>query len=113
MAATEPEAKTERFPRRESWLLDQPEESFSLQLLGSRNEKSIAEYIRSHKLDERQSAYYRGFYRGDYWYVLMYGIYPTKKAALEGRDRLPAKVRKLKPWPRSLKSVHTAIREVQ
>ncbi len=113
MAATEPEAETERFPRRESWLLDQPEESFSLQLLGSRNEKSIAEYIRSHKLDERQSAYYRGFYRGDHWYVLMYGIYPTKKAALEGRDRLPAKVRKLKPWPRSLKSVHTAIREVQ
>ena len=112
-AAVEQKANTESFPRRETWLLAQPETSFSLQLLGSRKEKSMADYIRQHQLDERQSAYYRGYYRGNTWYVLMYGIYPSKKAALEGRDRLPTKVRELKPWPRTLKSVQTAIREVE
>ena len=47
------------------------------------------------------------------WYVLMYGVYPSRQAALEARDTLPAKGRKNKPWPRSLKSVHASIREAQ
>jgi len=100
-------------PHRESWLLDQSEAFFSLQLVGSRNEKSITDYIRRHKLDAHQAAYYRGHHQGSAWYVLMYGVYPTKTAALHGRDTLPAKIRKAKPWLRSLKSVHTSIREAQ
>ena len=84
-------------------------EHFSLQLLGSRNEKSITDYIRDHKLDLRQTAYYRGEHKGSAWFVLMYGIYPDREAAVLGRDRLPATVRKAKPWPRTLKSVHEAI----
>jgi DamX protein len=103
----------EQLPHREPWLLEQPETYFSLQLVGSRKEASIAGYIRRHKLDERKTAYYRGQYQGAAWYVLMYGVYPTKKAALEGRDTLPARIRKEKPWPRSLESVHASIREGQ
>ena len=112
-AAVEPVQAKPALPHRESWLLEQPETFFSLQLVGSRNEKSIADYIRRHKLDEQQAAYFRGHYRGSAWYVLMYGVYPTKTAAVEGRDALPAKIRKAKPWLRSLKSVHTSIREAQ
>jgi len=112
-ATVEQEQAKDTLPHREPWLLEQPEASFSLQLLGSRNEKSIAGYIRRHNLDEHQAAYYRGYYRGAAWYVLMYGVYPSKNAALEGRDKLPAKIRKAKPWPRSLKSVHISIREAQ
>ncbi len=100
-------------PHREAWLLQQPETSFSLQLLGSRNEQSIAGYIRQHQLDEQQAAYYRGLYRGGAWYVLMYGVYPNKEAAVAGRDALPVQVRQAKPWPRQLKSVHESIREAQ
>lgn len=110
-AAVKQDQAKQTLPHREPWLLEQPEAFFSLQLVGSRNEKSIADYIRRHKLDEHRAAYYRGHYRGAAWYVLMYGIYPTKKAALDGRDTLPAKIRKAKPWLRSLKSVHTSIRE--
>jgi septal ring-binding cell division protein DamX len=112
-AAVEQDRPKETLPHREPWLLEQPEAFFSLQLVGSRNEKSIADYIRRHKLDEHQAAYYRGHYRGSAWYVLMYGVYPTQKAALEGRDTLPANIRKAKPWLRSLKSVHRSIREAQ
>ena len=77
------------------------------------SERAIADYIRRHKLDENQAAYYRGNHQGAAWYVLMYGLYPSRKAALEGRDTLPAKIRKAKPWPRSLKAVHASIREQQ
>jgi DamX protein len=112
-AAVKPGPAKATLPHREPWLLEQPEASFSLQLLGSRNEKSMADYIRRNRLDEHKAAYYRGHYRGAGWYVLMYGVYPSRQAALEARDTLPAKVRKNKPWPRSLKSVHTSIRELQ
>jgi DamX protein len=100
-------------PHDEAWLLEQPEQNYSLQLLGSRQAGSITDYIKQHHLDMEKSAVYRGIYRGSEWYVLLYGIYPSRQAALEARAGLPAKVRKDKPWPRTLKSVHTAIREAQ
>ena len=103
----------ESLPHRENWLLKQPGSSYSLQLLGSRSEKSVIEFIKRHKLDEHQTAYYQGIYRGSAWYVLMFGVYPDKQAALAGRTRLPAKIRKDKPWPRTLESVHKSIREAQ
>lgn len=103
---------TERDPHREAWLLAQKGELYSLQLLGSRSEKSVVDYLHRYSLDLSQSAYYRGDYRGREWYVLMYGIYPDRQAALDARAALPAAVRKAKPWPRDMASVHKAINEV-
>lgn len=100
-------------PHRENWLLLQAPQHYSLQLLGSRKAGSITDYIREHHLNADQSAFYRGQYRGGEWYVLMYGIYPNRKAALDARATLPAKVRKDKPWPRTLKAVQAAIREAR
>ncbi len=113
VAAAEPAQPPASYPHREAWLLEQAAESFSLQLLGSRSEKSMLEYIRRHGLNERETAYYRGIHQGAPWYVLLYGVYPTRQAALDGRNRLPEKVRRGKPWARDLASVHKAIKEVQ
>jgi DamX protein len=111
--AAEPAAASEQLPHRENWLLAQPGTSYSLQLLGSRNAESITRYIQQQQLDIQQSAIYKGMYKGAEWYVLLYGIYPSLQAATEARDTLPAAVRSDKPWPRTLKTVHSAIREVQ
>ena len=110
--ARAPETMSEG-PHREAWLLQQAPSNYSLQLLGTRNRQAIIDYIRQNKLSPEQVAYYRGSYKGGEWYVLMHGIFPSRQAALEARAGLPAQVRKEKPWPRSLASVHTAIREVQ
>ncbi len=99
-------------PHRENWLLQQPPKSYSLQLLGSRSEKSVTRFIRDNQLDLSQTAYYRGNFKDSEWFVLLYGLYPSRDAALEARERLPAALRKGKPWPRSLESVHSAIREI-
>ena len=99
-------------PHREAWLLQQPPKSYSLQLLGSRNEKSVTRFIEDNRLDLRQTSYYRGKFKDSEWFVLLYGLYPSRSAALEARERLPAALRKSKPWPRSLESVHSAIREM-
>ncbi len=100
-------------PHREAWLLQQPPGNYSLQLLGARSQQSIIDYVRQNKLSPEQTAYYRGNYKGGEWYVLVYGVYPSRQAALDARADLPARVRKEKPWPRTLASVHTAIREGQ
>ena len=100
-------------PRREAWLLRQPAGHYSLQLLGSRQEDSILSYIRQNRLDPQRCAYYRGDYQGGAWFVLMYGVFPDRESALAARTALPARVQKEKPWPRSLASVHAAIRAPQ
>jgi DamX protein len=95
---------------REDWLLEQPGNRFSLQLLGSRREAAMVEYIHKYQLDPQQAAYYQGVYRDTPWYVLMYGLYPDRQAARQARDALPSEVRNDQPWPRDLASVHAAIR---
>lgn len=111
--ATQQKTTTDALPHRAAWLLEQPEASYSLQLLGSRQAESITDYIRQHRLDTQQTSYYRGLYKGGEWYVLLYGSYPSREAALAARASLPGPVRNNKPWPRTLKSVHAAIREAQ
>jgi septal ring-binding cell division protein DamX/type II secretory pathway predicted ATPase ExeA len=99
-------------PHGKEWLLRQPAKSYSLQLLGSRSEKSVIRFIEANRLEPAQTAYYRGSFKDSQWFVLLYGLYPSREQALKARDRLPAAIRKAKPWPRSLESVHSAIREM-
>ncbi|VAW78463.1 hypothetical protein MNBD_GAMMA13-1570, partial [hydrothermal vent metagenome] len=84
-----PTATGAQGPHREAWLLEQPGNRYSLQLLGSRSQKSMLDYIGAHKLEMSESAYYRGQYRGGEWFVLMYGTYPNQQAALAARATLP------------------------
>ncbi len=100
-------------PRGKDWLLKQPPETFTLQLLGSREPSSILDYIKDNSLDPGSTAFYRGRYRNADWYVLLYGLYNDKAAALAARSTLPDKVQKAKPWPRSLKSVQDSINAAQ
>ena len=108
-----PAPSTPTAPQREAWLLQQPPGHYSLQLLGSRQEASILTYISKNRLDPQQCAFYHGKFQGGDWYVLLYGVYPDRASALAARGTLPARVQKEKPWPRSLASVQTAIRELQ
>lgn len=104
-----PTAKTAVPTRNAAWLMDQPASHFSLQLLGSRSEKAVTDFIRRHQLDPEQTAYYRGLHQDADWFVVMYGAFPSRDAAMEGLRSLPQAVRKAKPWPRKLEVVHQAI----
>ncbi|GEM_PF-1425576 len=106
-------ATAEPLPHRERWLMQQAETAYTLQLLGSRNAESIHQYLEQHHLDTHQAAVYKGLYKDADWYVLLYGIYPSRQAAIDARATLPAAIRKDQPWPRTLKSVHNAIRAIQ
>ncbi len=98
---------------RETWLLQQPKSAYTLQLLGSRSEKSLRRTIAQHKLPVDKTAYYRGRYKQQDWYVLVYGIYPDRATASRHIADLPAEIRKAGPWPRPVDAIQKAIQAVQ
>ncbi len=96
---------------REPWLLAQNGSHYTLQLLGTHNESAIPSFIRTHQLVGRVS-YFRTYHKGDDWYVLLYGIYPSREAALAAVETLPKAVRDQNPWARTLASVHADMAKV-
>lgn len=92
----------------ESWLLAQNDRHYTLQLLGTRNESAVLDLIKAHRLED-QVAYFHTYYKGEDWYVLLYGIYSSRDAALAAAETLPKPIRELNPWVRGLASVHADI----
>lgn len=98
-------------PHGEDWLRARTADHFTLQLLGSRSEQSVRDYIRRYHLDPTKLAVYKGRFKGGDWYVLLYGDFADKQAALKARDGLPAGVRAARPWPRSFGAVQKDLRQ--
>ena len=106
-----PKAAAKHTIYRESWLLDQDASFYTLQVLGVRNEESLLNFIKVHKLLQNQHvAYYKTVYKGKQWYPLLYGVYPTKSEAVAAVQELPDKIQKSVPWIRKMSAVQ---REVQ
>jgi len=94
---------------RENWLLNQRPESFTLQLIGVGDAEGVQRFLRSQRL-RGDVAYFQTRRNGKPWFIVVTGVYPSRAAAVAARDRLPVKLRKSGAWPRTLGSVHEAIR---
>lgn len=95
---------------RESWLLDQDASFYTLQVLGVRNEASLLNFIKVHKLLQKQNvAYYKTVYKQKQWYPLLYGVYPTKSEAADAVKELPEKIQKSIPWIRRMAAIHKEV----
>lgn len=93
---------------REDWIRAQPDDHYTLQLLGSRHVEAMAEFVHKHKLTG-ELAYYRRIHEGGDWYTLLYGSFPDRAAASAAIAGLPAAVRSDRPWPRSFASVRNQL----
>ncbi|MCP3926776.1 MAG: hypothetical protein GY714_29805 [Desulfobacterales bacterium] len=94
--------------KRERWLLAQKPSYFTLQILGVRKKESLLRFVRKHKL--KNYAYFHTSFKNKDWYPLLYGVYPTFKAATSAIKKLPKEFREYSPWVRQMSSVHRAIR---
>lgn len=95
---------------RESWLLDQNSSFYTLQVLGVRNEEWLLNFIKVHNLLQNQNvAYYKTVYKGQQWYPLLYGVYPTKSEAADAVKELPDKVQKSIPWVRKILAIQKEV----
>lgn len=91
-------------------ILSLPGKNYTLQLLGTSNEQKVKAFISEHKLKDKVY-YFRTTYQGKPWYIVIYGNYVSRSIATAARDMLPAKLKKLQPWPREIVAVQRTIKK--
>lgn len=80
---------------------------YTLQLGSASSAEGLYAQARRHKLSNY--LVYDTVRNGRQWYVLVYGEYPTMRAAKQALIALPRGIQKDKPWIRSLKQVQSEL----
>lgn len=93
---------------KEKELLTWPSKGYTLQVLGARSGKSVEEFMAS-KASRDKLYYFTTLYKGKPWHVVVFGQYANRDAAKRAINSLPSELKKLKPWPRSIKGVQLDI----
>ncbi|MGB6976788.1 MAG: SPOR domain-containing protein [Gammaproteobacteria bacterium] len=97
------------FSQDEKYLLTVPGNYYVVQIMGSTNLNDLTRLLRQYHLNDQA----RGFQTqrlDQNWYVLVYGVYKNNQDATNALTQLPAGIQQLKPWVRSVASIHDAIR---
>ncbi len=92
----------------EERLLNVSSQRYTLQLMGGRNLNAIKAFVKGHHL-ESMTRYYSAKLRGQKWYMLLYGNYPSAIRAHAAAQQLPKPLRTLHPWVKSFRAVHKEI----
>ncbi|QGW79749.1 AAA family ATPase [Pseudomonas alkylphenolica] len=85
-----------------SWYAGQKPGNYVVQILGTSSEASAQAYVKAQGGDYR---YFKKNLQGKPLYVITYGNFASRDAALAAIKALPAKVQAGKPWPRTVASV--------
>lgn len=93
-----------------NWYADQPKANYLIQVLGTRTRSNAEALVKQHGQGFR---YFVKQHEGKPLYVVTYGSFPSRKAALEAVKDLPQSLKSGKPWARSLGSVQQEIRQVR
>nr|VFK79574.1 MAG: Cell division protein DamX, binds to the septal ring, contains C-terminal SPOR domain [Candidatus Kentron sp. SD] len=83
------------------WLRRQKSSHYTIQLLGTSKKENMRKFLAKHNLGSR-AAWFETLYNNRSWFVVVYGIYPTHKAATRKIRALPKSLRNLRPWPRTV-----------
>ncbi len=85
-----------------SWYAGQKPGNYVVQILGTSSEASAQAYVKAQGGDYR---YFKKDLQGKPLYVVTYGSFANRDAAVAAIKNLPAKVQAGKPWPRTVASV--------
>ncbi|MBH3429496.1 AAA family ATPase [Pseudomonas alkylphenolica] len=85
-----------------SWYAGQKPGNYVVQILGTSSESTAQAYVNAQGGDYR---YFKKTLQGKPLYVITYGNFASRDAALAAIKALPAKVQAGKPWPRTVASV--------
>ena len=94
--------------RKDKWLLGQNPEAFTLQLFGTNKPDNADQFINQHKISQRAGYFYTKS-KGQDWYSVVYGQYENQSLASAAAKKLPASLKKIKPWVRRLDDIQASI----
>jgi len=92
----------------EAWLWSQDPGHFTVQLLGTQNEKNLEQFIQTNKL-RGKVVYFRTRRNEHDWFTLVYGAYADNNAARRALKTLPQPLQQLTPWVRNFSAIHAEI----
>ncbi|MGR6872102.1 SPOR domain-containing protein [Pseudomonas sp. HK3] len=95
-------------------LLSAPSQSYALQLLGVRNEESAKAFVRrfARQMDGTKLTIYETRYKGEPWFVVVYGPMDNKQQANQQASQL-SKTIKGQPWVRPISKIQADIRQIR
>jgi len=108
--AQQPKTQLTNYTKDEKYILGVHSKNYTLQLVGAGNEEKIREFIRANDLTTK-ARYFKSLYQGKPWFIVIYGNYTSRAAAVSAAEKLPLSVRKLQPWPREYSYVQSTIRK--
>ncbi len=76
---------------------DRSQTYYGIQLLAARKQATIDKFIKKHQLSEQIHTHKKSI-KGTIWYAVIYGKYPSSKAAIKAIKQLPAAIQANKPW---------------
>lgn len=94
----------------EKRLLAEPAGNYTLQLLGARERSSTERFLNAYP-DQDGLRVFATLFKDKPWYVVVYGSYANRKQAANAVSTLPQGLKKLRPWARSMKGVHSDIQK--
>ncbi|MEX0617475.1 MAG: AAA family ATPase [Pseudohongiellaceae bacterium] len=108
-AAAADNAPTPDSPEGEARLLAMNPEHFALQILGTFSESGVRDFV-SARTGAAEYSWFETRYQSRPWFVVVYGDFPTREAAVSAAAGLPLEVRELQPWARPLAGIQHDIK---
>ena len=92
------------------WLKQYPDTSWVIQVFASQEPNLLKQMIRDFSL-KGQAKILSERIDSQLWYKLVYGKYASEQLALSAKQSLPDRLKKEKPWVRSVKSIKKSLRQ--
>lgn len=96
--------------KNETWLQQQPDTNYTIQLFGSHNKQAIDELVKKHGLTEDMLRF-ETQRDGKNWYTLTYGSFESKQLASAAVTTLSPSLARPAPWIRSMASIKAAVQD--
>ncbi|MFT6914031.1 MAG: DamX protein [Motiliproteus sp.] len=108
-ASAEPEPQAPGYSGDALTLMNWKPGGYTLQMLGARQQSSVSDFIAAMPESEKLLTF-STIYKAKPWFVVVYGNYANRAAAMTARGELPKQLRARSPWARSIKGVQEDIR---
>ncbi|MBY4676500.1 SPOR domain-containing protein [Marinobacterium arenosum] len=100
------ESISERIRTTHSWLNEQSQVGYTIQLMASEDPADLERFIIRHQL-QRQALVNKVWRNGSPWYLLLYGYHPTKQGIKQVLREFPPQLSRFQPWIRTTASLQT------
>ena len=94
----------------EEWVLQQDDDSYTFQMMGSWDKKKVLDFIDKYELSG-DIAIFKSKRNGQIWYALIYGVFENKNVALQASNTWPEAHKSLPKWLRRFDSVQQQIQK--